>query len=109
MSSITLSRWRSISGLAGCVSALMLSVCAVFIYERYFAPIQSLPWRVAEMQHHASALSILWRLCFFGSLLTLIASAFGRSWPRIAGICLSSLAFLFSIMTLGAACGPFGC
>jgi hypothetical protein len=102
-----LGRWRATSGFLGCASGCVLFGLALFQYERYANDLAGL--HSAEMHRYALALSILWRLCFFGSPVAFIASAFGFGRLRGAGITVSLFAFACSLMVLGAICGPFMC
>jgi hypothetical protein len=84
-----------------------LATAAIFIYERYAAPI--VDTHSIERLQHAHLLNAIWLLCFYGAGLTLVASAIGRGMVRVAGIGLSVLSFLYAMMTLGAMCGPYNC
>jgi hypothetical protein len=99
--------WRLRIGIACSVLGLLLFGVAIFIYERYAAPVIAM--HVQERLQHASELNMLWRVSFYGSLALLVVSLFGSGWGRWVGLAANVGAFLFALMTLGAWCGPFAC
>ena len=86
---------------------LILFIAALLPYLRYAADISNL--HVQERIQHAQALGLLWRISFFGSAALGFVSLFGLGWGRWLGVITNGGAFLCSLMTLGAMCGPFGC
>jgi hypothetical protein len=99
-------QWRSIFGPLGSAIALVLFACAYWMYGRYADPDQP---HTAERLQHATLLGHLWMCTFYGAMATFIFSVLGRGWARWSGIVLSGASFLWSMMTLGAMCGPFNC
>jgi hypothetical protein len=97
--------WRRRLGITSASFGFVLFASAFFPYERYF----SSDLHVQEMRQHAHMLNILWAFSFYGSVVLFLLSLFGLGWSRWAGAVLNGGAFLYSLMILGALCGPFGC
>lgn len=85
---------------------ILLSI-ACSIYMRYASDPSNL--HVQERVQNARALALLWNTSFYGSILLFAFSLFGLGWIRWIGIVVNGSAFFFTLMTLGAMCGPFGC
>lgn len=80
---------------------------ACFTYLRYFSDPANM--HVQERLQHTSILGPLWSISLFGSVLFGIVSLFGLGWSRWTGVLANGVALAYALMSLGAACGPFGC
>jgi hypothetical protein len=87
------------------VLGIFLFAAAEFQYRRYVTS----GLHVAERLQYAATLRTLWCVCFYGSMPFGILSLFGVGWGRWSGFVANGAAFLSSLMSLGAMCGPFGC
>jgi hypothetical protein len=99
--------WRRRIGIPCSGPGLLLFGVALLTYERYDAPVIEV--HVQERLQYARELNMLWCASFYGSLALLIVSLFGLGWGRRIGIAANAGALLYSMMTLGAMCGPFAC
>jgi hypothetical protein len=99
--------WRRRIGALTTSLGFLLFVGACFVYLRYVTYSSNL--HVQERLLHARALGLFWSVSFYGSVLLLLLSLFGLGWSRWAGLIVNGGALLFTLMTFGAMCGPFGC
>jgi hypothetical protein len=106
MGSARVAVWRRRLAVVSTVLGLLL-FATCFIYLRYVSDPANL--HVQERLQHAQTLEMLWRAGLFGSMLLFVFSLFGLGWGRLAGLAANAAAFLCTLMTLGAMCGPFGC
>jgi lipid-A-disaccharide synthase-like uncharacterized protein len=83
----------------------LLFVGTCFVYLRY----ASSNLHVEERVQHARILKQFWVISFYGSLILLLFSLLGLGRSRWVGVILNGGALIFTLMTLGAMCGPNGC
>jgi hypothetical protein len=102
-----ISIWRRRIGAISTALGLLLLAVACFAYLRYASDPSNL--HEQERLQHARALGLLWNVTFHGSPLLFVVSLFGMGWSRWSGLVVNGGAFLCTLMTLGAMCGPFGC
>jgi hypothetical protein len=102
---IAIWRWRI--GAASTSLGFLLFVGACFVHLRYASDSSNL--HVQERLQHARILGLFWSVSLYGSVLLFLFSLFGRGWSRWVGLIVNGGALLFTLMTLGAMCGPFGC
>jgi hypothetical protein len=99
--------WRRRIAVGSTVMGVLFFTFACFTYLRYFSdPAQM---HVQERLQHAHILGPLWSFSLFGSVLFGVVSLFGLGWSRWTGVLANGAAFVCALMSLGAACGPFGC
>ena len=99
--------WRGRLGAASAALGLCFLSLTCLVYLRYVSDPSNM--HAQERIQHAYALGLLWRTSFFGSMVLVPLSLFGRGWARWIGLLVNAGAFLFALMSLGAICGPFGC
>ena len=99
--------WRRKIAFAGAALGTLLFIAALLPYLRYFSDPNNL--HSQEPLRYAVALNLLWSASFYGSMVLFVISMFGLGWGRWVGLAANFGAFLCAMMTLGAACGPFGC
>jgi hypothetical protein len=86
---------------------IVLLLLSWAIHIRYASDLSAL--HEQERIHYARFLGYLWQIDFYGSASLIVLSLFGLGWLRGIGLLASFGALSFSLMTLGALCGPFGC
>ena len=99
--------WRRRIAVGSTVIGVLFFAFACFTYLRYFSDPNNM--HVQERLQHAHILGPLWSASLFGSVLFGIVSLFGLGWSRWTGVVANGSAFMCALMSLGAACGPFGC
>ena len=98
--------WRRRIAVGSTVMGVLFFAFACFTYLRYFSDPSNM--HVQERLQHARILGSLWSASLFGSVLFGVVSLFGLGWSRWTGILANGSAFACALMSLGAACGPFG-
>ena len=99
--------WRRRIAVAGAALGVVVFLASCFIYVRY--AVESSELHTQERILHAQTLGRLWSVDFYGSAILFLLSLFGLGWNRWIGLAANAGAWLFSVMTLGALCGPFSC
>ena len=99
--------WRRRIGAVSTSLGFLLFVGACFVYLRYASDSSNL--HLQERLQHARILGLFWSVSLCGSVLLFLFSLFGLGWSRWVGLIVNGGALLFTLMTLGAMCGPFGC
>jgi len=102
-----ISIWRRRIGAVSTSLGFLLLVGACFVYLRYASDSSNL--HLQERLQHARILGLFWSVSLCGSVLLFLFSLFGLGWSRWVGLIVNGGALLFTLMTLGAMCGPFGC
>jgi hypothetical protein len=99
--------WRQRLAVVNTALGFLLLSIACVIYLRYASDLSNL--HAHERVAHAQTLALLWNATFFGSALLFVFSLFGLGWGRWLGLAANAGAFVCTLMTVGAMCGPFGC
>jgi len=99
--------WRRGLGAVSAALGIVLLTSACIIHIRYASDPSNL--HVQERLQHARILGLLSNVGLYGSMVLLVSSVFGLGWTRWVGIAANFGALSFTLMTLGALCGPFAC
>jgi hypothetical protein len=99
--------WRRGLGAVSAALGIVLLMSACLIHLRYASDPSNL--HVQERLEHVRILEVLSNAGLYGSMVLLVSSAFGLGWTRWVGLAGNFGALSFTLMTLGALCGPFGC
>ena len=97
---------RLLGGISVSLGVLLLATASI-VYVRYIT--DSSAAHVQERLHNAELLGNIWRVDLYGSLLLVLASSLAIGWMRLIGVLTNLGALVFTLMTLGASCGPYNC